>query len=145
MYVHASPGPCYAHLTRCLRTLRATASQLNRCEARHPEVSFQTLLVAALGAREGLWSEQHVLVPTPSEEVPARDLMSGKHGKGGCYPTCCPLVHFSPKGASKMLRATGHARMVKAAGESARVSTAVGPIGSRNLRLNDETMVNETT
>ena len=71
--------------------------------------------------------------------------MSGKHGKGGCYPTCCPLVRFSPKGASKMLRATGHARMVKAAGESARVSTAVGPICSRNLRLNDETMVNETT
>ena len=30
----------------------------------------------------------------------------------GVYPTCCPLVHFSPKGASKMLRATGHARMV---------------------------------
>ena len=31
------------------------------------------------------------------------------------YPTCCPLVRFShiaPKGASKMLRATGHARMV---------------------------------
>ena len=28
------------------------------------------------------------------------------------YPTCCPLVRF-PKGASKMLRATGHARMVK--------------------------------
>ena len=25
------------------------------------------------------------------------------------YPTCCPLV---PKGASKMLLATGHARMV---------------------------------
>ena len=33
------------------------------------------------------------------------------------YPTCCPLVRFSPKskGASKMLRATGHARMVNAA------------------------------
>ena len=30
------------------------------------------------------------------------------------YPTCCPLVRFSlSKGASKMLRATGHARMVK--------------------------------
>ena len=29
------------------------------------------------------------------------------------YPTCCPLVRFShTKGASKMLRATGHARMV---------------------------------
>ena len=30
------------------------------------------------------------------------------------YPTCCPLVRFShiAKGASKMLRATGHARMV---------------------------------
>ena len=27
------------------------------------------------------------------------------------YPTCCPLVRFS-QGASKMLRATGHARMV---------------------------------
>ena len=31
------------------------------------------------------------------------------------YPTCCPLVRFShiAKGASKMLRATGHARMVR--------------------------------
>ena len=31
------------------------------------------------------------------------------------YPTCCPLVrfpHIAPEGASKMLRATGHARMV---------------------------------
>ena len=28
------------------------------------------------------------------------------------YPTCCPLVRFSHKGASKMLRVTGHARMV---------------------------------
>ena len=32
------------------------------------------------------------------------------------YPTCCPLVRFSHigEGASKMLRATGHASMVKA-------------------------------
>ena len=29
------------------------------------------------------------------------------------YPTCCPLVRFSPKGASKMLRATGHVHLTR--------------------------------
>ena len=54
------------------------------------------------------------------------------------YPTCCPLVRF-PKGASKMLRATGHARMVKLTGDDMRVSAltierAVG-YQSKNSRL----------
>ena len=39
---------------------------------------------------------------------------AGQATSGNSYPTCRPLVRFFhiAKGASKMLRATGHARMV---------------------------------
>ena len=42
--------------------------------------------------------------------------------RGPLYPTCCPLVRFSHI-ASKMLRATGHARMVRPSGRFAEGKT----------------------
>ena len=50
-------------------------------------------------------------------------LPSAKRPEGrAAYPTCCPLIRFShiPKRASKMLRATGHARMVTRCARPAR-------------------------
>ena len=60
------------------------------------------------------------------------------HALRARYPTCCPLVrfpHMLPKGASKMLRATGHARMVTCA--SRRTATR-GAARKAKVRLSDQ-------
>ena len=49
------------------------------------------------------------------------------------YPTCCPLVRF-PKGASKMLRATGHARMVTGAAR-AKPTRRASPVKTTSERI----------